>query len=465
MRVAAHLKRPTREPCGPHARPKGLGPPAPLFGLAPGGVCRATECCHRRGALLPHPFTLTGPTTEVRGLRRFAFCCTFRGLAPPRRYLAPCPWSPDFPPRLRAAVVWPTPARDGGGCVAAECKRYSSWLVGLPGAAAGFVQLGAFRAGQFAQRFARPATAATLRAKRAALVQRSTSAAASASEAAARAPTIDHDLAARHVRHRAAPLLAQALRACRCRRFRIAWSARGSRGACARAPNTVHHVVAVPPAIDAALRRTPACVFSGASARVARGARRAFAGKKPSKAKRSVGRPAIDSAAMAAHGPGIATTGMPRCRAAATRSKPGSLIERRARVGHQRDRFTGGQARDQLVALLRLVVLVQRRQRRSMPQRLQQLPRVPRIFCGDQIARSASTSRARGLRSPRLPIGVATTYSVPRCACRGLPIRRSCAATLLMPADCPGNAAMPTADVPLEHSEMPGRFRRSGSVR
>ena len=82
---------------------------ASLFGLAPGGVCRATECYHRRGALLPHPFTLTGPTCV--GLRRFAFCCTFRGLTPPRRYLAPCPGSPDFPPRLRAAIAWPTPPR------------------------------------------------------------------------------------------------------------------------------------------------------------------------------------------------------------------------------------------------------------------------------------------------------------------------------------------------------------------
>ncbi len=31
----------------------------PLFGLAPGGVYRATSCCHACGALLPHPFTLT----------------------------------------------------------------------------------------------------------------------------------------------------------------------------------------------------------------------------------------------------------------------------------------------------------------------------------------------------------------------------------------------------------------------
>lgn len=80
-----------------------------LFGLAPGGVCRATECYHRRGALLPHPFTLTARPCG-RGWR-FAFCCTFRGLTSPRRYLAPCPGSPDFPPRLHAAVVWPTPAR------------------------------------------------------------------------------------------------------------------------------------------------------------------------------------------------------------------------------------------------------------------------------------------------------------------------------------------------------------------
>ena len=30
-----------------------------LFGLAPNGVYRATNCYQSRGALLPHPFTLT----------------------------------------------------------------------------------------------------------------------------------------------------------------------------------------------------------------------------------------------------------------------------------------------------------------------------------------------------------------------------------------------------------------------
>ena len=76
-------------------RTRPLAQPASLFGLAPGGVCRAVVCCHRRGALLPHHFTLAG---AFEALRRCTFCCTFRGLAPPRRYLAPCPGSPDFPP-------------------------------------------------------------------------------------------------------------------------------------------------------------------------------------------------------------------------------------------------------------------------------------------------------------------------------------------------------------------------------
>ena len=111
IRVATYLKRPTRKHMWATCAAQVLRPVplASLFGLAPGGVCRAVECYHRRGALLPHPFTLTGPTCV--GLRRFAFCCTFRGLTPPRRYLAPCPGSPDFPPRLRAAIAWPTPPR------------------------------------------------------------------------------------------------------------------------------------------------------------------------------------------------------------------------------------------------------------------------------------------------------------------------------------------------------------------
>ena len=80
-----------------------------LFGLAPGGVYHATNCCQLCGALLPHPFTLTG----ANALRRFTLCCTGRRLTPPRRYLAPCPVEPGLsspfkrkrrlPGRLRGA--------------------------------------------------------------------------------------------------------------------------------------------------------------------------------------------------------------------------------------------------------------------------------------------------------------------------------------------------------------------------
>jgi len=46
-----------------------------------------------------HPYQLRANSK----LRRFAFCCTFRGLAPPRRYLAPCPMEPGLSSRGRTA--------------------------------------------------------------------------------------------------------------------------------------------------------------------------------------------------------------------------------------------------------------------------------------------------------------------------------------------------------------------------
>ena len=44
-------------------------------------------CCQGRGALLPHPFTLA---LWAKPVGRFAFCCTFPGVAPAGRYPAPC---------------------------------------------------------------------------------------------------------------------------------------------------------------------------------------------------------------------------------------------------------------------------------------------------------------------------------------------------------------------------------------
>ena len=89
--VAVRLSRPTRERRGPRlAACRRL---APLFGLAPGGVCPATGVAtgavrsYRTFSPLPH---------ALAGTRRSVFCGTFRGLAPPRRYLAPCPVEPGL---------------------------------------------------------------------------------------------------------------------------------------------------------------------------------------------------------------------------------------------------------------------------------------------------------------------------------------------------------------------------------
>jgi len=72
-------------------------PLLPYLVLLRVGFSIAAECCHRRGALLPHHFTLTGPER----LRRYTFCCTFRRLTPPRRYLALCPMEPGLSSRKR----------------------------------------------------------------------------------------------------------------------------------------------------------------------------------------------------------------------------------------------------------------------------------------------------------------------------------------------------------------------------
>jgi len=95
-RVAARLKRPTRG----HARATRCGatPLAPLFGLAPGGVYPATDVA--TGAVRSYrTFSPLPPQVPAKLRRRgwrYLFCGTFRGLAPPRRYLAPCPAEPGL---------------------------------------------------------------------------------------------------------------------------------------------------------------------------------------------------------------------------------------------------------------------------------------------------------------------------------------------------------------------------------
>ncbi len=94
-------------------------PAASLFGLAPGGVCRASLVTkaavrsYRTVSPLPSLAAACAALQHKRSpreLRRFALCCTFRGLAPPRRYLAPDPPEPGLsspPTEVGAAIARP----------------------------------------------------------------------------------------------------------------------------------------------------------------------------------------------------------------------------------------------------------------------------------------------------------------------------------------------------------------------
>ena len=82
-----------------------------------------------RRMLPPTRCALTAPFHPCRrriaaALGRSALCCTFRGLAPPRRYLAPCPAEPGLSSAIDAAVAWPTPAPIiPAGATAARARR------------------------------------------------------------------------------------------------------------------------------------------------------------------------------------------------------------------------------------------------------------------------------------------------------------------------------------------------------
>jgi len=85
--VAVTLKQPTRTRRGPRHE-------VPIWPCSRWGLP-----CH--AALAPHAVrsyrTISPlPRTSEDAVRRFAFCCTSRRLAPPRHYLAPCPVEPGL---------------------------------------------------------------------------------------------------------------------------------------------------------------------------------------------------------------------------------------------------------------------------------------------------------------------------------------------------------------------------------
>jgi hypothetical protein len=63
-----------------------------------------------------------------RPARRYIFCGTFRRLAPPRGYLAPCPKEPGLSStRIRAAIAWPTPTFPAPILPASRCPGATFW--------------------------------------------------------------------------------------------------------------------------------------------------------------------------------------------------------------------------------------------------------------------------------------------------------------------------------------------------
>src|SRR5262249_22206764 len=107
--VADAVVQPTR------GSPDRTSPPL-LFGLAPGGVCRAGLSPGRWWALTPPFHPCPGPESPWR----YPFCCTFPVLGILRRGRLetvdvihhPVLWSPDFPPPSRCSTATVRPTRD-----------------------------------------------------------------------------------------------------------------------------------------------------------------------------------------------------------------------------------------------------------------------------------------------------------------------------------------------------------------
>jgi hypothetical protein len=129
-----------------------LGPPSPvassnlpestaghgitfLFGLAPGGVYHAAVVanCAVRSYRTISPLPVSW---------RYIFCCTFRRLAPPRSYLAPCPVEPGLSSPFQtkrpvrsdclagSRVYFPSPAHIIiGRRTVYGVKRHEPWLL------------------------------------------------------------------------------------------------------------------------------------------------------------------------------------------------------------------------------------------------------------------------------------------------------------------------------------------------
>ena len=134
---------------------------------------------------------------------------------------------------------------------------------------------------------------------------------------------------------------------------------------------------------------------SGASSASRRRRAAARAGRKPSKQKRSQGRPEAESAAIAAQGPGTGETVMPASSAARHEQVARIADERRAGVGTSAMLSPPCRRRDELGDARALVVLVQETSGRSRPEFAQQAPAVARVLGGDRADTRENLARTR----------------------------------------------------------------------
>jgi hypothetical protein len=103
-------------PCGPHGAAEAAC--SPIWSCSGWGLpCRRVLPPARCALTAPfHPCRPAG-----RGFGRSVFCGTFRGLASPRRYLAPCPAEPGLSSPLHDARK----RRQGSGCPADSQDKFT----------------------------------------------------------------------------------------------------------------------------------------------------------------------------------------------------------------------------------------------------------------------------------------------------------------------------------------------------
>jgi len=128
---SASCDRPERRREGPPGTPANGRPAAPTWSCSRWGFpCRRR--CRRRGALLPHRFTLAA-RRPCRTERRCTFCGTFPGVAPAGCYPAPhLRGARTFLPPHKAESGHPAVWHFKFGYWPRGCRGSCSWVPGSP---------------------------------------------------------------------------------------------------------------------------------------------------------------------------------------------------------------------------------------------------------------------------------------------------------------------------------------------